>query len=94
MQTTVEWRHPAGHIYLHAVLVLTKVTIRPESGVFEVDYGVWENASAFHMNAGPLHQGEMTYAIEDFPSLFDMLISVSRSLCEGIGNIVIPEEEN
>jgi len=95
MTTTVTYRHPAGHGYLHAVLVLQKIIIRPESGVFDVEYGIWENESAFTCNAEPLHTGAMTYAIHSFASLSEVLNSVTSYIIQdNANNIVIPEEEN
>ena len=94
MITTVQWDHPAGHAYLYAVLALTKLTLRPDSGVFEVEFGVWENETAYKMKAEALYQDVVTYAVATFPSLNDVLQRVSTLLCDRIDNISIPEEEN
>jgi len=95
MTTTVTYRHPAGHGYLHAVLVIQKVVIRPESGVFDVEYGIWENESAFMCNAEQLQGGAMTYPIHEFTSLNEVLDTVSGFIInDNANNIVIPEEEH
>jgi hypothetical protein len=94
MTKTIEWHHPAGHRYLHAVLVLTRIVIRPEGGVFEVDFGVWENASAYEMTAAPLHQDELTFAIDDFSSLNQTLEQVSALIQHKVPNITNSKEDS
>jgi len=94
MTTTVTFHHPAGHAHLHAVLSLKKIIILPESGVFEVTYGVWENESALRCNTEPLHAGFVTYPISDFPTMLSALYRVSDLIIDSLDTVTIPKEEN
>lgn len=94
MPYPVQWNHEQGHAYLQAVLAILKITIRPESGVFLVEYGVWENAQAFEVHSAALHKAMFELPIEGFFSIQELLDESASIITVHEPNLTLTEEPN
>jgi hypothetical protein len=90
----VRWLHEQGHTYLQAVLAVTKITIRPEAGVFLVEYGVWENTRAFEVHSEALHKAMFELPIEGFFSIQELLDESAAIIINHEPNVTSTEDNN
>jgi len=94
MPYPVQWNHDEGHAYLQAVLAITKITIRPEGGVFLVEYGVWENRQAFDVHSAALHKTFIELPIVGFFSIQELLDDAATIVTTHEPNLNFTEETN